>query len=141
MRLKLKSKVNGDLHRVFACFDSELFKYLLPPGAKLITFEGSKKGAHVHLKLPLAGEWLSEITTDDISDDKCYFIDEGRILPFPLKQWKHHHILLREGDDTIIVDDIHFSTGLLLGDLLFYPVLFFSFLPRVWQYKSYFVFR
>ena len=119
-------------------FDADLFRYLLPPGAQLIEFGGSKKGDVVHLKLPLAGEWVSEITETGVSEDKCYFIDEGRKLPFPLKKWKHKHVLHRAGQSTIIEDNMTFSTGNIITDLLFYPVLLVAFVPRVWQYKSYF---
>jgi ligand-binding SRPBCC domain-containing protein len=138
MNITLKSKVVGDLHTIYNKFDQHLFKYLLPPGAQLIAFGGSKKGNIVHLKLPLAGEWISEITEDEISDDVCYFIDEGKKLPFPLKDWKHIHRLHRVGNKTIIEDNMTFSTGSFIADLMFYPILLVSFLPRVWQYKSYF---
>jgi hypothetical protein len=138
MNIKLQSKVNGDLRAVYNRFDHNLFSYLLPPGAKLLEFGGSKKGDKVHLKLPLAGEWISEITEDSLSEECCYFIDEGRKLPFPLKKWKHKHILYRAGKNTIIEDNMTFSTGSILMDILLYPILLLSFLPRVWQYKSYF---
>jgi ligand-binding SRPBCC domain-containing protein len=138
MNITLRSKVNRDLTSVYNKFDHNLFRYLLPPGAQLIDFGGSKKGDVVHLKLPLAGEWISEITEDGQAEDMCYFVDEGRKLPFPLKKWKHKHVLYGTGKGTIIEDNMTYSTGNLITDLLFYPVLLLSFLPRVWQYKSYF---
>ncbi|HCY46602.1 MAG TPA: hypothetical protein DHU89_07940 [Flavobacteriales bacterium] len=73
-----------------------------------------------------------------MSENKCYFIDEGRKLPFPLKKWKHKHISHRAEQSTIIEDNMPFYTGNMITDLLFYPVLLVEFLPRVWQYKSYF---
>jgi ligand-binding SRPBCC domain-containing protein len=138
MNIILRSKVNGEVFAIFERFDERLFIYLLPPGAQLIEFGGSKKGDIVHLKLPLAGEWVSEITENRSSKDTCYFIDEGRKLPFPLKKWRHKHILHRAGNCTIIEDHMSFSTGNIFTDMLFYPVLYLSFLPRVWQYKRYF---
>jgi ligand-binding SRPBCC domain-containing protein len=138
MNIKLKSKVIGDMTAVYNRFDHNLFAYLLPPGAKLIEFGGSKKGDIVHLKLPIAGEWVSDIIDDGISEYSCYFIDEGRKLPFPLKKWKHKHILYHAGKSTIIEDNMTYSTGYVITDILLYPVLLLSFLPRVWQYKSYF---
>ena len=138
MNITLRSKVNAELESVYNRFDADLFRYLLPPGAQLIAFGGSKKGDVVHLKLPIAGEWISEITEDGISEDRCYFIDEGRTLPFPLKTWRHKHILHRSGKSTIIEDNMTFSTGSLILDVIFYPVLLLSFLPRKWQYKGYF---
>lgn len=138
MNIQLKSIVEQDLETVYNRFDADLFVYLLPPGANLIQFGGSKKGDVVHLKLPVAGEWVSLITEDDKTNDSYYFIDEGKKLPFPLKSWKHKHILTRIEGKTIIEDNMTFSTGYSLLDLLFYPVLYLSFLPRTWQYKSYF---
>ncbi|GEM_PF-158067 len=138
MNITLKSKVYGDLRTVYDRFDADLFRYLLPPRAQLIEFGGSKKGDRVHLKLPLVGEWISEIIEDGSSEAKCYFIDEGRKLPFPLKKWKHKHILHAEGSRTIIEDNMSYATGNIITDVLFYPLLLLSFLPRIWQYKSYF---
>ena len=138
MNIILRSKVNGEMFAIFKRFDERLFKYLLPPGAQLIQFGGSEKGDIVHLKLPVACEWISEITENASSKDSCYFIDEGRKLPFPLKQWRHKHILHRSGNCTIVEDNMSFTTGYIFADILFYPVLYLSFLPRVWQYKRYF---
>ncbi len=138
MKITLKSKVTGNLQFVINHFDEGLFKYLLPPGANLIKFGGSNTGDIVHLNLPLAGEWISEITEHQSEIDYYYFIDEGRTLPFPLKTWKHKHVLRASGADTIVEDHMSFSTGFFLSDLLFYPMLLISFLPRLWQYKSYF---
>ena len=138
INITLRSKVSGELTAIYKHFDADLFRYLLPPGAQLIEFGGSKQGDKVHLKLPIAGEWISEITEDGASEDLCYFIDEGRTLPFPIKVWRHKHILRRQENNTIIEDNMNFSTGNIITDILFYPVLFLSFLPRVWQYKRYF---
>ena len=138
MNITLRSKVTGEFTAIYERFDDRLFRYLLPPGAQLIEFGGSNKGDIVHLKLPLAGEWISEITENGTSEDSCYFIDEGRKLPFPIKEWRHKHILHRAGNNTVVEDNMNFSTGYIFTDILFYPVLFFSFLPRVWQYNRYF---
>lgn len=115
--------------------------YLLPPGAKLIEFGGSKAGDVVHLKFgfPFFTEWISEITEDHHTEGTSYFIDEGRKLPFGLKRWHHKHIVHRSGDkNSIIEDNMQFSSGWLFFDLLLYPLLFLAFLPRVVQYKNYF---
>jgi ligand-binding SRPBCC domain-containing protein len=138
MNITLRSKVNMPLETVYKRFDADLFTYLLPPGAQLIAFGGSKKGDVVHLTLPLAGEWISEITEDGATADQHYFIDEGRKLPFPLKEWRHKHILHRDGAGTTIEDNMTYSAGNRLIDVLIYPFLFIAFLPRRWQYKRFF---
>ena len=73
MRIVLQSKVNRDLTEVYDRFDQDLFAYLLPTGAQLIEYGGSKKGNIVHLKLPIAGEWISEITEDGNATDTRLF--------------------------------------------------------------------
>lgn len=138
MNITLKSIVNLDPKTVFKGFDSKLFTYLLPPGGQLIQFGGSVKGDVVHLKLPLAGEWVSLITENQESDQGYYFIDEGQTLPFPLKKWRHKHTIEAHKDGTRIIDDMTFSTGSYIFDLLLFPILYLSFLPRTWQYKKYF---
>ena len=138
MNITLRSKVDASLKTVHQGFDANLFTYLLPPGAQLIAFGGSTKGDIVHLKLSLAGEWISEITEDGHSPDQFYFIDEGRKVPFPLKKWKHKHILHRSGNGTIVEDNMTFSTSNGLLDVLIYPFLYLAFLPRTWQYRQYF---
>lgn len=138
MNITLTSNVNLDHKSVFNGFDSKLFTYLLPPGTELIQFGGSDKGDVVHLKLPLAGEWVSLITENQESEKGYYFIDEGKKLPFPLKKWKHRHTIEAYNGGTRIIDDMTFSSGSYLFDLVLYPVLYLSFYPRTWQYKNYF---
>jgi len=138
MRIVLKSTVNSSIKKVNANFDKELFKYLLPPGAKLIEYGGSSKGDIVHLKLPIAGTWKSKITDNGQNDERIFFVDEGVKLPFPLKRWKHKHILHKKGRSTVIEDNILFSTGFILSDLFVYPFLYLAFAPRIKQYKKYF---
>jgi len=138
MNITLRSKVDKNITAVYEGFNEDLFTYLLPPGAQLLEFGGSEKGDIVHLKLPLAGEWKSEIVENGKTQDSFYFIDEGRTLPFPLRKWRHVHSLQRSGNSTIIMDDMTFSTGTILTDLLFYPFIFLGFYPRKWQYGKYF---
>ena len=138
VNITLKSAVNSEPKKVFNGFDSKLFTYLLPPGAELIQFGGAVKGDVVHLKLPLAGEWISLITENGQTEDGYYFVDEGEKLPFPLKEWRHKHIVEAHNGGTRIVDDMTFSTGNYILDLMLFPILYVSFFPRTWQYKKYF---
>lgn len=140
MRINLKSEVAGNYKDVFRAFDQMLFEYLLPPGAKVIQFDGSEKGNLVHLSFsfPPGAKWISEIVEDSCSENLCYFIDVGKVLPFGIKHWKHRHLVHKKDNDSVIEDDIEFSTGNSLYDRLLYPFLYLSFLPRISQYKSYF---
>ena len=138
MRVILKSRVKGEMTKVFAAFDKKLFSYLLPPGAKLLRFDGSKKGDVVHLKLPGAGEWVSNIIYHEEGEKSCHFVDVGAKIPWPIKSWKHKHYVHADGDYSIIEDNMEFSSGLKPLDYLLFPLMYFAFLPRVRQYKSYF---
>lgn len=139
MTIRLQSTVKGNMKEVFDSFDESLFRYLLPPGAQLIRFDGSRPGNIVQLQFPLGIEWISEITSEEIQATHCYFIDIGVKLPTPLRDWKHtHHVVLESQDTSRIIDEMQFSSGYKLADLLLYPLLYLAFLPRVYQYKKYF---
>ncbi len=138
MKVILKSRVKGEMSKVFAAFNEKLFTYLLPPGAKLIRFDGSKKGDIVHLQLPGLGEWVSNIIHHEEGEKSCHFVDVGVKLPMPIKYWKHKHIVHADGNHSLIEDNMEFSSGLKTFDYLLFPFMYFAFLPRVRQYKRYF---
>lgn len=143
MRLVIQSEVLGHFKQVFRAFDEQMFRYLLPgfPQMELKKFTGSKKGDVVHIYMNVLGglDWISDITEDACSANECYFVDEGRKLPFPLRTWRHKHRILKNSDQTsIILDDIEFSSGFLLLDYLLYPFLYLAFYPRKKAYKKYF---
>jgi len=138
MQLVLTTQVNQSMEETFAGFDRRLFEYLLPPGAKLIRFDGSNEGDIVHLRLPIAGEWISRITASHRDERHCYFIDEGVKLPIGLKDWRHKHVVRKDGAGAAIVDDIHFSSGNAILDRLLYPVMYMAFAPRKRRYRTFF---
>jgi len=142
MNFKITTPIRKDYQSVFAAFDQKLFEFLLPPKAmaSLVQFGGSRKGdiVHIQFSLPYKAEWISEITHDECNDTACMFIDEGKKLPFGLKTWKHRHIVKKDGDHCLIIDDISFSYANKFLDALFFPLLYLSFLPRKKQYQQYF---
>ena len=143
MHIKLSTLVKGNYIDVMNAFDLKLFKALKPPVGKMEVkeFTGSKKGDKVHLQFisPVKAEWISNIVEDGTTDDMAYFVDVGVILPWPLRTWKHKHIVQRIDDDTsMIIDDITYGTSTKILSLLMYPALFASFYPRKKIYKKYF---
>jgi ligand-binding SRPBCC domain-containing protein len=134
------SDVKGHFKEVYALFDKKLFEYLLPlfPPAKVIKFEGSKQGNVV--ELALAGQkWISLITEDHIEEKRAYFVDEGKKLPFPLKKWKHKHLVEYQDEHTCrIIDEISYSAGHPWLDSVLYPLLYFQFKQRIPAYRNYF---
>ena len=143
MRIIIKTKVEQDFKKVFQAFDINLFMKLKPPLVSLdvIRFDGCQKGNEVHIEVKLLWmkqKWISLITEQQSNENKIYFIDEGVLLPKPLKYWKHKHIIDKSIDSSIIIDDICYNTNNILLDFLLFPALFLQFYFRKPVYKSYF---
>lgn len=144
MRILIKTPLEQDFDTVFKGFDLELFKALKPPLIQLevTRFDGCKKGDEVHLKIGLgffSQKWISHITDHYDTLSEHTFIDEGHILPPPLKDWKHTHRVIKTGTNTCeIHDDIEFSSGYSILDLFMYPALWFQFWLRKPVYKKVF---
>jgi ligand-binding SRPBCC domain-containing protein len=141
-KLYFESPVSAPLEQVRDGFNLDLFKALKPPIVSLdvTRFDGCKKGDEVHLSvgLGLKVKWVSHITADHESQDEWSFVDEGALLPFPLKKWHHHHRVLRSTNGSIIIDDISFSCGNALFDTLMKPALFLQFVGRKSVYQRIF---
>ena len=144
MNILIKTRLSKNYKEVFKGFDLELFKALKPPliNLNVARFDGCKKGDEVHLEIgigPLKQKWISHITDDFINKKECTFVDEGHILPPPLKDWKHTHRILNIDENTCeIQDDINFSSGNSLLDFFLYPALYAQFALRIPVYKKFF---
>lgn len=144
MRLKIKTQVNASLKEVKDGFTQELFLTLNPPfpPVKLLQFDGCKAGDQVALELNFIlfkQRWISDIITDEHVDGRWYFIDEGIKLPFFISKWRHHHeVKQMPSGGSVIIDDIYFTTGVVISDLIMYPLLYGQFLYRKPIYKRVF---
>lgn len=143
MNILLKTEVDGNYLDVMRKFDRQLFEALKPSGAdmEIVAFTGSKKGDKVHLRFnsPIKAEWVSHITEDGEDSQRAYFVDEGVELPFPLKFWRHKHIVQRVTDDmSLIIDDITFEGANPFWSYLLYPAIYAGFYPRKKIYRAYF---
>jgi ligand-binding SRPBCC domain-containing protein len=140
MLLLIRSPVHRSMHEVWKGFDRSLFEHLLPafPPTQLLRFDGSMPTHEVHLKI--AGQtWVSIITHQESAEKSVYFIDEGFVLPFPLKTWKHKHLIQWvDSDRCVIHDEIRFTTGWKVFDFLLWPLMWIQFYPRKKAYRSYF---
>lgn len=141
MKLHLKTAVAQDYLKVFNAFDERLFRKLSPPYPKLnlLRFDGSEPGDVVEVELQTgikSFKWTSLITDKSITDTEAYFVDEGQILPPPLKLWQHKHLVSKNGTGAIIHDIITYSTGFKLLDLLLYPVMLLQFGARKPVYRK-----
>lgn len=131
MHLVLHTTVAQAPAKVFVAFDAQLFGQLAPPFPKLrvLRFDGSLPGHLVELELDFLlyrQRWTSIITESGTD----FFVDEGQLLPAPLRQWRHAHRVLPTGTGSTIVDDVTYSSGYLLLDTLLYPALWLLFAYR-----------
>jgi ligand-binding SRPBCC domain-containing protein len=137
MKIYIKTKIEKNYRDVFSFFNSKLFLALKPPlmNVSLDRFDGCKKGDEVHLRMDLFGflnqKWISHITDNGENSEEIYFVDEGTLLPPPLRNWRHvHHIQKIDDQSTFIIDDIDFTTGNSLLDYAIYPALYSMFYYR-----------
>lgn len=143
MNIKISTKVNQSLLKVWEGFNLELFSKLAPPFPPVVVkeFGGCLKGDKVHLELNFIlfkQDWISDIVDQKRTESEIYFIDEGTKLPFFLKYWQHRHRLVKDDEGTLIIDDITFKTPTILTDFLFYPLMYLQFLYRKPIYKKVF---
>ena len=143
MRILIKTKVAQNYKKVFQGFDINLFMKLKPPliGLKIKRFDGCCNGDIVQVEIKILGfkqQWTSLITEQIQNEREIYFIDEGKVMPKPLKYWKHKHIIENSVDSSIIIDDITYKSGNILMDFLLFPAFFIQFYYRKPVYRSYF---
>lgn len=74
--------------------------------------------------------WTSAIIDQKTTETEIYFIDQGTKLPFFLKAWHHKHRLIRQGEGTVIADEITFETPNRLLDYVMYPLMWAQFAYR-----------
>jgi ligand-binding SRPBCC domain-containing protein len=143
-RIKITTQVNADVATVSKGFTEALFMQLSPPfpPVKLLRFDGCQTADEVIIQLNFilfTQEWHSLITGHNQSVNYFDFIDEGLKLPWPLKKWRHHHIVTQnDKEQTSITDDIHYRTSNWLMDMLIYPLLWLQFAYRKPIYRRVF---
>lgn len=146
MRLLLRTRVASPPTHILAGFDRTLFLALAPPFPKmrLHRFDGSKPGNQVEIELvagPKRWRWTSLITeAGQLPDGSQYFVDEGQLLPQPLRFWRHRHLITPDprGRGSIIVEDIEYSTNVKVLDALLYPLMWAQFAYRRPVYRRFF---
>jgi ligand-binding SRPBCC domain-containing protein len=144
MRIYIATEVEENYKAVFSRFDKELFLALKPPliQLNLTRFDGCLVGDKVELTLGMLGIhqlWTALIVDQKETAEEIYFVDEGQQIPPPIKKWRHRHVIKKLAErKTLIVDDIEFSTGYKLLDVLMYPIMYLQFWYRKPVYKRYF---
>ena len=128
------------LLEVFSLFNKDMFYFLTKNGpVQPIRYDGDEIGDEVHLDMlfPWKDKWVSVITAKEITEKECYFVDEGKVLPFGIKTWKHKHIVKKSDDGVTIIDEIEFSSKNWLLDRFWFISFLPQFLARKKQYKQY----
>ena len=145
MRVLLRTTVAQPPAQVMAGFTKKLFVALAPPFPKLrlLRFDGCRTGDQVEIELDTLVKrllWTSLIVDDgQLADGTLFFVDEGRILPPPLRFWRHRHLLEPGPNGTcVIVDDLEYRTASPLLDRLLYPAMWAQFAWRKPIYRRWF---
>ncbi len=144
MRLLFRTPIKKDILFIKEKFTRELFLFLTPPWARveIKQFDGCKKGDEIHVTIHQTGltqEWVSLITSEVLTDDEWCFIDEGKLLPWPMTYWKHRHRVLKMSNgDSEIVDDINFECSSKWLNYPTYAVVYAVFAVRPSRYKKFF---
>ncbi|WP_075348725.1 SRPBCC family protein [Algoriphagus marinus] len=143
MKLVIETHVEQGYLQVKEGFDESLFTKLSPPfpPVKLLRFDGSSTGDLVSLQLNFIffkQKWTSKIIEDQTDEKEFYFIDKGIELPFFLKKWTHKHRIIKDGENSIIRDEIEYQAPFLLLTWLLYPAMLLQFAYRKPIYKKIF---
>jgi ligand-binding SRPBCC domain-containing protein len=131
--------------QVMAGFTRELFVALAPPFPKLRVqrFDGCRTGDQVEIELDTLVKrlpWTSLIVDDgQLPDGTHFFIDEGQLLPPPLRYWRHRHLIQPSAaGGSVIVDALEYRTASKLLDALIYPAMWAQFAWRRPIYRRWF---
>jgi ligand-binding SRPBCC domain-containing protein len=144
MNLLFKTPIRRPVEVIKEGFNRDLFLNLAPSliPFQLKRFDGCVKGDEVHVEVGpgfFKQEWISLIASSETNASGWSFMDEGKVLPWPLKSWKHHHRVDKlSPSESLIVDDIHYRTSSVVLDFLIKPFLWSVFAIRPRRYKKFF---
>jgi ligand-binding SRPBCC domain-containing protein len=144
MKLYFETPISRPFEEVRDRFNRDLFIYLAPEiiPFELKKFDGCKTGDEVHISLGPQGfkqEWVSLITFEETTEKGWSFIDEGKVLPWPLKSWKHHHRVDKISESECrIVDDIQYECSPGFLNACMKPFFWSMFFIRPGRYKKFF---
>lgn len=144
MNIYFETTVERPFETVRDHFNEELFAFLKPPGVTvdIERFDGCKKGDEVHLLLHTLGKkqkWVSLITDSDGDSESWFFIDEGKVTPWPIASWKHTHTVKKLSDSSCeIIDDINYTCSPEWMAPLAAPAMWLAFAIRPFKYQQFF---
>jgi ligand-binding SRPBCC domain-containing protein len=144
MKLYFETPIQLPFEKIRDRFNRDLFVFLSPGfiPSTLKRFDGCKKGDEVHIELGfswLPQKWVSIISLEETNASGWLFIDEGKILPWPLSFWKHQHRVDKISDnESKIVDDIHYECSPAFLAPIIRPFIWSVFAIRPKRYQKFF---
>lgn len=145
MEFEVVTRVEGTLPEIRGRFTEALFRFVIPPGTKIkfLDFGGCNPGNELRMELKLLGvlpqSWHNLITEMHEDARSWSFTDEGLQVPFPIRNWKHRHLVEQiEPGICLIRDQIRFSTSPKWLAFLMLPVLRLPFVLRKAKYQEFF---
>jgi ligand-binding SRPBCC domain-containing protein len=140
---QVRTQVNAPMQYVWSRFDETLLAKLSPPfpQVRILAFDGCQTGDQVSLELNLLlykPIWTSQISSSEQTENYCVFVDEGIVMPFGLRYWRHAHRIEKNDTETCtIVDQISFNSNYWLLDYLLIPFLWGMIVYRIPLYKRF----
>lgn len=138
------TKINKSYHSVRSSFvsrDGALINYLTPPMCELIHYKGLRRGAILRY-LMFDQPTTFKVVTYSTKDNELYYHDilkEGK--PLGIKFWSHRHRIKEVGKNSLIQDEITFSTSNIKMDFILNPLVAGYFLLRKLKYKIFFLLK
>ncbi len=124
MKFVVSTPIALDPKRAVEKFDAALFTALAPPFPKIRLVRFDENTVEIAMNFfVFKTVWESRVYPTHVDDQQAYFVDEGVRLPPPLKFWRHTHRLVARGQGSVLRDEIEFSTGRGVLDVLIYPFL------------------
>lgn len=141
--IKINTKVGKPFATVKQAFvnkDAKLLKYLLPIGSELLHYKGIRRGAIIKVKV-FGVPCKFKVITYSVGKSSLYFNDimqEGTLLG--TKYWSHRHKIKKLSDnETVIIDEITFTSTNKYKDFILHVLFLSSFAIRSLQYKTFFL--
>jgi ligand-binding SRPBCC domain-containing protein len=143
-KIFVRCRVHSTFQKVVDGFNRQLLESLSPDlmQLRILRYDGQKTGDCFTMQMgpPLLNiRWEGRVTAAGQTPATFWFEDEGLKLPFPLKAWRHRHVVRKAGDEAVIMDIVSYTTGNRILDILCFPFLKAMFRGRIKKYQRYFL--
>jgi ligand-binding SRPBCC domain-containing protein len=141
-KIFVSSSVKVPYSKVVTGFNQQLLEALSPAwmNLRILKYDGQQPGDCFIMQLgtkPFSARWEGKVIAAGSTPGSFWFEDVGIQLPFPLKFWKHRHVIRKSGTGAVIIDIVSFHTGSSLLDWICYPLFRAMFTARRKKYQQY----